>query len=189
MRAEPTPSPPLLRRPPSRLLWLPDTPGACGYAVPFRSIMVHAVSTAPPRPCIFAQLEGGVPGEASAEEEEEEEEDACVELRLVPADESKRANPMPCRRAAVSRARRAQLTPSSAPCATPPHSTRTRRKKVRPGSQGCAAELSRRAGEEGEEDDMFFDGEEEDGQRSAALARLEALIVEDPTRFEDVSEE
>jgi len=36
---------------------------------------------------------------------------------------------------------------------------------------------------------MFFDGEEEDGQRSAALARLEALIVEDPTRFEDVSEE
>ncbi len=79
------------RRARSRLVWFPDAQGAAGYAVPFRRIVMHAISRGGARPCIFAQIEGAAPGseQAAAENEEEGEEgEQSTELRLVPADEA-----------------------------------------------------------------------------------------------------
>ena len=69
--------------------------GSEGYEVPFRSIVLHAVSrdtATSPQPCILAQVEGPAPG-ASAGEDDEDEEPACTQLRLVPADQAARAFP------------------------------------------------------------------------------------------------
>ncbi len=69
--------------------------GGEGYQVPFRSIVLHAVSrdsATSPQPCVLAQVEGPAPG-ASASEDDEDDEPACTQLRLVPADQAARALP------------------------------------------------------------------------------------------------
>ena len=93
-------------------MFFPDAAGAAGFAAPFTSVTMHAVSRGGgdggfDRPCIYAQVEGAPPdgvktgGEEKEKEEEEEEEDGgggggvgvddfdeMTELRLVPTDPS-----------------------------------------------------------------------------------------------------
>jgi nucleotide-sensitive chloride channel 1A len=95
-----------------RVVFFPDAAGAAGFAAPFTSVTMHAVSRGGgdggfDRPCIYAQVEGAPPdgvktgGEETEKEEEEEEEDGgggggvgvddfdeMTELRLVPTDPS-----------------------------------------------------------------------------------------------------
>lgn len=88
-----TRAPPFVR-PRRRLVWFPASGGE-GYEVPFRAIVLHAVSrdtSTSPLPCILAQVEGPAPG-GSAGEDEEDDEGACTQLRLVPADQAARACP------------------------------------------------------------------------------------------------
>ena len=79
-------------------MWFSSS-GTEGYEVPFRSIVLHAVSrdtATSPQPCILAQVEGPAPG-ASAGEDEEDDEPACTQLRLVPADKASCACSQPPR--------------------------------------------------------------------------------------------
>ena len=97
-----------------RLIWISTGADRSeGYAIPFRSLTMHAVSRDSssggfPRECIYTQVEGcppegcgggggdggetagGAEGDGGGEEEEEEEEedgfDEMTELRLVPQD-------------------------------------------------------------------------------------------------------
>jgi len=66
-------------------VFFPDAAGAAGFAAPFTSVTMHAVSRGGgdggfDRPCIYAQVEGAPPdgvktgGEEKEKEEEEEEE-------------------------------------------------------------------------------------------------------------------
>ena len=73
-------------------MFFPDAAGAAGFAAPFTSVTMHAVSRGGgdggfDRPCIYAQVEGAPPdgvktgGEEKEEEEEEEEERKEAKLR------------------------------------------------------------------------------------------------------------
>jgi hypothetical protein len=111
-------------------MWFSSS-GTEGYQVPFRSIVLHAVSrdtATSPQPCILAQVEGPAPG-ASAGEDEEDDEPACTQLCLVPADKASRA----CLQPPLGLVQRwllrvtdsgtppaLQWTAYSAPCATAP---------------------------------------------------------------------
>ena len=113
-----------------RLVWF-SSAGTEGYEVPFRSIVLHAVSrdaSTSPQPCILAQVEGPAPG-ASSGEDEDDDEPACTQLRLVPADKAARAcsqPPLGLARLGLLRATDTgsppalQWTASSAPCAIAP---------------------------------------------------------------------
>lgn len=79
-----------------RAVWLSAETPSLGYAIPFTEVVMHAVCTdlsAFPRPCIYAQLQGGFEDEEYGEEEaagEVDDDEAAVSLdmRLSPADAS-----------------------------------------------------------------------------------------------------
>lgn len=67
-----------------RIIWLSEAEPVKGCCATFPTITMHAISQEP-APCIYAQLET-----ASSESSEEDVSNTYPEIRLIPADSSKR---------------------------------------------------------------------------------------------------
>jgi len=153
----------------SRVAWLPVDLASQALAAPFLAIDMHAVQGATsdgPGPCVYLQLscegdDGGAgPANGHDDDDDEDDEDDSAsppigEVRLVPAD------PSDVDALFGAMCECAALNPDpSAP-------------GEGPGGGG---------GPDGS-DDLFFDSEA--AAAGAAAARLDALLVDDPARFED----
>lgn len=154
-----------LSSPPSRVAWLPVDPAAQALAVPFLAIDMHAIQGEAPGglgPCVYLQLsvEDEAGGGGGANGASASDDDG--DDTASPSGGEVRlipADPANVDVIFTAMCECAALNPD-------------------PGAVGA---------EEGGDGELFFDREA--AAAGAAAARLDALLVEDPARFEDPPEE